>query len=103
MYLNLRKGLPKDSKRNADSVHYLMIPEVDQGAIDENVELRVQRLQQTIELGRKAREVKNLKTKVRYACRAVFSVATKAHLPSQENEAWSKELENQGIGGTQNM
>ena len=64
MYVNLRKGLPKDSERNAESVHYLMIPEVDTGAIDETVELRVQRLQQTIDLGRKAREAKNLKTKV---------------------------------------
>ena len=73
MYLNLRKGLPKDSSRHADSVHYLMVPEVDEAAIDERIEVRVRRLQQTIELGRKAREAKNLKTKVRHMSLVIAS------------------------------
>lgn len=36
MYLNLRKALPADQRQ--DSVHYLLIPEVNKGAINPKIE-----------------------------------------------------------------
>jgi hypothetical protein len=66
MYQNLRCGLPEDSDLFVDSVHYLMIPEVDESALDDEVEVSIRRLQTVIEMGRKARELKGVKTKVRH-------------------------------------
>ena len=56
MYRNLRRAVPDA----AASVHFLMIPEVIPGAIDEQIESDVRHMQQTIEKGRVIRERKTL-------------------------------------------
>jgi len=61
-YLNLRKALP--AKDRADSVHYLMVPQANQKAIDLSVELRVAKMQTVIELGRVTRESSGISLKV---------------------------------------
>ena len=52
-YLNLRAALP-EAERKA-SIHFVMIPEVDESKYDSEVEYSVKCLQEIIELGRKAR------------------------------------------------
>lgn len=61
MYQKQKRFLPKDEVK--DSVHYLMLPEVDESLIDNAVERRVARMQTVIELGRVLRDRKTLPLK----------------------------------------
>ncbi|XP_022651088.1 isoleucine--tRNA ligase, cytoplasmic-like isoform X1 [Varroa destructor] len=54
MYQRQKSFLPKDEVK--DSIHYLMLPEVDESLIDSTVERRVVRMQTVIELGRVLRD-----------------------------------------------
>ena len=48
MYQNLRRVIPEAPA----SVHYLMMPEVNQSAIDPKIEFAIQKMQQVLPLGR---------------------------------------------------
>ena len=48
MYQNLRRVIPEAPA----SVHYLMMPEVNQSAIDPKIEFAIQKMQQVLLLGR---------------------------------------------------
>ena len=50
MYQNLKNAMPASERQG--SVHFLMIPEVEEDAIDTDVERRVSNLQLVVELGR---------------------------------------------------
>eukprot|EP01083_Nonionella_stella_P031113 85190_1 len=63
MYQNLRRCLPTGSPLFEDSVHYLQVPTVDEGARDPRIETKISRLRSVIELARKARDAKNIRTK----------------------------------------
>lgn len=54
MYQNLKNGAPAGEVE--DSVHYLMVPEVEEDAIDLDIERRVGNMQTVIDLGRAARD-----------------------------------------------
>lgn len=54
MYQNLKVCLPKDEQE--DSVHYLMIPEVEEDAINTDIERAVSTMQTVVDIGRQARE-----------------------------------------------
>ena len=68
IYQNLKNGITEQQAKQyfADSIHFLNIPDYDEHLINERIEEMVQRMQSTIELGRKVRENKNrsLKTPV---------------------------------------
>eukprot|EP00455_Lapot_gusevi_P000504 TRINITY_DN1022_c0_g1_i5.p1 TRINITY_DN1022_c0_g1~~TRINITY_DN1022_c0_g1_i5.p1 ORF type:complete len:1103 (-),score=421.81 TRINITY_DN1022_c0_g1_i5:126-3374(-) len=53
MYQNLKNALPAELRE--DSVHYTMIPQVNEAARDADIERRIARMQEVIELGRTAR------------------------------------------------
>lgn len=53
-YQNLRKLLPENERE--DSIHYLPFPEVDQSALNPEVERAINRMQAIIQLGRAARD-----------------------------------------------
>lgn len=54
IYQNLKRALPKEQQE--DSVHYLFLPEVQEAAIDTEIERRVSAMQAVIEMGRAARD-----------------------------------------------
>lgn len=56
MYQNLKHALPK--KLQKDSVHFMLIPEVNAAARNAQIEEAVKRMQLAINLGRKARETR---------------------------------------------
>lgn len=58
MYQNLKVCLPKEEQE--DSVHYLMIPDVDETAINTDIERSVSTMQTVVDLGRQAREKANI-------------------------------------------
>jgi len=60
MYLNLKRGLHADSEK---SIHFLNIPDVNDNAIDKDVERRMKNLKIAIELGRSIRTNENIKIK----------------------------------------
>jgi len=64
MYQNLKRALPANHPDRQDSVHYLMIPEVQPDAIDENIERQVSRFQKVTDLGRAAREKAKISHKI---------------------------------------
>ena len=51
---NLKLVAPKEEQ--VDSVHYLMLPQPIEGAMDPNIERAVQTMQEVINTGRKVRE-----------------------------------------------
>eukprot|EP01102_Stenamoeba_stenopodia_P010924 TRINITY_DN3331_c0_g1_i2.p1 TRINITY_DN3331_c0_g1~~TRINITY_DN3331_c0_g1_i2.p1 ORF type:complete len:1070 (-),score=302.88 TRINITY_DN3331_c0_g1_i2:3045-6254(-) len=61
IYQNLKKALPAEERQ--DSVHYLMIPEPLEEAINTDIETTVARMQAVIELGRAARDRRKLPVK----------------------------------------
>lgn len=64
MYQNLKNILMnRNEKENVESVHYLMLPEVQEYMIDENVERQVSRLQTVVEVGRIVRDRRTLPIK----------------------------------------
>ena len=64
MYQNLRLYQNLPAGVDDRSVHFQMIPEVDESFFDDVIELKVERMQKVIELGRYIREKKNLPLKV---------------------------------------
>eukprot|EP00928_Gymnodinium_smaydae_P037580 TRINITY_DN26063_c0_g1_i1.p1 TRINITY_DN26063_c0_g1~~TRINITY_DN26063_c0_g1_i1.p1 ORF type:complete len:906 (-),score=179.79 TRINITY_DN26063_c0_g1_i1:42-2378(-) len=64
MYQNIARALPQTHAMNARSVHFVMIPEADSGALSPEVSLAVERLQTVIELGRTCRERKKIGSKM---------------------------------------
>jgi len=61
MYQNLRNGISDNDKHiKAESIHFLDIPEYNEGLLDEAVERRVNRMQSAIVNGRLIRDKKNL-------------------------------------------
>lgn len=60
MYRNLRQVIVNAPA----SVHYLMMPEVNQGAIDAKIEYAIQKMQQVVENGRAIRDRKKLNMKI---------------------------------------
>ena len=60
MYQNLRRVIVDAPA----SVHYLMMPEVNQGAIDPKIEASIQKMQQVVENGRAIRDRKKLNMKI---------------------------------------
>jgi isoleucyl-tRNA synthetase len=64
IYQNMRNGInPDDKQYFADSIHFLSIPQFEEALINEKIEKMVQRMQSTIELGRKIRDTKNISIK----------------------------------------
>lgn len=64
MYQNLKKAIVSSNEADCeDSVHYMMIPEFEPKALDSKIELAVKRMQNIIELGRQAREKRNVSLK----------------------------------------
>jgi len=71
LYQRLRKHLPAFSSANAppdaigkaDSVHYVMLPTIDDTKMDDKIVVGMQLLQQTVELGRRAREAAGISMK----------------------------------------
>jgi len=61
MYQNLKLALPPDKR--VDSVHYLDIPTKDDAAVNPRVQLAVDRMRRVVELGRTARDARNLSLK----------------------------------------
>jgi len=60
IYQNMKNGVSKDNKQYyADSIHFLSIPEFDENLISEEIEKMIQRMQSTIEIGRKIRDNNN--------------------------------------------
>lgn len=61
MYQNLRNGISeKDEHLRAESIHFLDMPDFNEGLLDEAVERRVNRMQSAIVNGRLIRDRKNL-------------------------------------------
>lgn len=56
IYQNLARALPDGHAMKAKSVHFVMIPEPDEQAINEQITLAVRRMQDVVELGRTCRE-----------------------------------------------
>jgi isoleucyl-tRNA synthetase len=54
LYQNLKRALPRNQQE--DSVHYLYLPDVQEDAIDQQIERRVSNMQTVIEMGRSARD-----------------------------------------------
>lgn len=61
MYQNLKRVLP--ASQQADSVHYLMIPQEDASLVNDSIERSVSRMQSVIELGRTARDKRKITMK----------------------------------------
>lgn len=60
----MRNGISEETKHYyADSIHFLSIPQYEEKLINEKIEKMVQRMQSTIELGRKIRDNKNISIK----------------------------------------
>lgn len=62
MYQNLKVCLPKEEQEA--SVHYLMIPEVEEAAINTKMERAVANMQTVVDLGRQAREKASLSLRI---------------------------------------
>ena len=62
-YCNLVKAIPEGDPERHSSVHFGMIPEVNEAAIDEKIEFDMQMFQEVIVAGRTLRERHNLKTR----------------------------------------
>lgn len=62
MYQNLKVFMPASTEDDR-SVHFLMIPEVNEACFDADIERAVSRMQKVIELGRYIREKKTLSLK----------------------------------------
>lgn len=60
MYRNLARALPDGHPMKQDCVHWVMIPDVDEEAVDNDIIAAVQRLQSVVELGRTCRERKKV-------------------------------------------
>lgn len=56
MYQNLSRALPEGHTMKAQSVHFVMVPDFDSGALDPSIQTAVQRMQSVVELGRTCRE-----------------------------------------------
>jgi isoleucyl-tRNA synthetase len=64
IYLNMKNGInTEDASYYSDSIHFLQIPNYSEKFINERIEKMVHRMQSTIELGRKIRDVKNISVK----------------------------------------
>lgn len=60
IYQNLRHGISAaDSEFNAESIHFLSIPNYQEALLNERIETTVARMQSAIEIGRKIRDNKN--------------------------------------------
>jgi len=105
LYQRLRKripefgnaNLPPDLMGNADSVHYIMLPQAGSGIVDGQVIRGMAVLQQVVELGRRAREAVNISMKtpiknVTVVCDSAEALtALRGHLETyilEELNAW---------------
>ena len=52
LYQNMRNGLREDDKNNMKSIHFTEVPSYSDDLIDEDIEATVQRMQNSIEVGR---------------------------------------------------
>ena len=60
IYQNMKNGISEtDTAYFAESIHFLSIPNYEDGLIDEHIEVMVERMQNAIEIGRKIRDQKN--------------------------------------------
>eukprot|EP01027_Heterolobosea_sp_BB2_P022048 GEZU01032431.1.p1 GENE.GEZU01032431.1~~GEZU01032431.1.p1 ORF type:complete len:1094 (+),score=459.19 GEZU01032431.1:187-3468(+) len=64
MYQNLKNLLPEGSELRQDSIHYLMVPEVDESAREARTEEAVSNMQRVIIMGRACREKKKVSLKM---------------------------------------
>ena len=62
--INVLKFKKYGLKNAEDSVHYLSIPSENSSVIDEKLENRIHSLRTVCELGRRARDLKNLNLRV---------------------------------------
>merc|ERR1712166_397168 len=62
IYQNLKKAYPKSQQ--VDSVHYLMVPTVDESAISPAIERKMRTMQEVVELGRACREKSGISFRV---------------------------------------
>jgi len=56
LYKNLSRALPDGHAMKAKSVHFVMVPEYDAASLDPDIQRAVERMQGLVELGRLARE-----------------------------------------------
>jgi len=113
LYQRLRKHLPAFSSANAppdaigkaDSVHYVMLPTIDDTKIDDKIVIGMHLLQQTVELGRRAREAAGISMKTPVKEVVVVCGATNALLALQGDlEAYVlKELNAWGVSLTNDV
>ena len=62
LYGNQDEAVPKDAVGKADSVHYLMLPEVDESRLNPRAEARFKVLQEAVQAARTARERRHIRT-----------------------------------------
>jgi isoleucyl-tRNA synthetase len=59
VYQNMRNGIHNADPLYAESIHFLSIPNYQEGLINDRIEKMVDRMQSAIEIGRKIRDQKN--------------------------------------------
>jgi isoleucyl-tRNA synthetase len=79
IYQNLKRALPANDKRLAESVHFVMLSDHDPAALKPDIVLAVENMQRVIQLGRKLREKKNVLQKKPVASVKIMHADAKFH------------------------